>query len=216
MSTEPQQDPLLAALHDYLQETDFAHLTAIDQPDLTTLFSDLAGLKTEIKAESRQFKASLDTLNTAVEALTVDNQSLATELAAATDRAQRQRRELERDMLLELIDIYDRFSEGYQALQNYKPVDSLFNHSKKEDVRFIQSFSKGQEITLKRLEQLLQRHRVQIIDCVGKPFDAHTMSTVDIGRDPQFANGIVLEELHKGFLFAGEVLRLAEVKVNKL
>lgn len=216
MSAETQPDPLLDALHDYLRETDFAHLTAIEQPDLTALFSDLAGLKTEVKAESRQFKASLDALSAAVDTLKTDNQSLANALAAASEREQQHGHAVERAMLLELVDIYDRFSEGFKALQNYRPVDSLFNHSKKQDIRFIESFARGQEITLKRLEQVLHRRRVQGIDCVGKPFDAHTMSTVDIGSDPQFANGVVLEELRKGFLFAGEVLRLAEVKVNKI
>jgi Molecular chaperone GrpE (heat shock protein) len=216
MNADTEQDSLLTALRNYLQETDFAHLTAIDQPDLTTLFSDLAGLKTEVKAESRQFKGALDTLNIALETLTADNRSLAAELVLANERAQQQRLNVEHDMLLEWIDIYDRFSEAHRALQNYKPIDSLFNHSKKQDVQFIQSVSKGQEITLKRLEQLLQRHRVQALDCVGKPFDAHTMSTVDIDSNPKLANGVVLEELRKGFLFGSEVLRLAEVKVNKL
>ena len=216
MTTENPQDSLLTALQQYLQQTDFAHLAAVDQPDLTALFSDLAGLKTEVKAESRQFKATLDSLSDAVETLKVDNQALAGELAATAERLQQQRREVERTMLLELVDIYDRFSEGYKALQNYRPVDSLFNHSKKQDVRFIQSLTQGQEITLKRLEQLLQRRRVFAIDCIGKPFDAHTMTTISIGNDPTFENAIVLEELRKGFLFEDQVLRLAEVKVNKL
>ncbi|MBS4050906.1 MAG: nucleotide exchange factor GrpE [Methylomonas sp.] len=216
MTAETQQDPLLSALQQYLRETDFAHLTDADQPDLTALFSDLAGLKTEVKTESRQFKAALDALSLAVETLKTDNQALAGELAAAAERLQRQRREVERAMLLELVDIYDRLSEGYKALQNYRPLDSLFNHSKKQDVRFIGSVAQGQEITLKRLEQQLQRRRVYAVDCIGKPFDAYTMTTIAVGNDPRLDNGIVLEELRKGFLFGDQLLRLAEVKVNKL
>lgn len=219
MTTENQQDPqneLLTSLQQYLQETDFAHLAAFDQPDLTTLFTDLAGLKTEVKAESRQFKATLDALSETLSVLTADNQALAAQLSSEAERLQQQRREAERTVLLEMVDIYDRLSEGYRLLQNYRPINSLFNHSKKQDVRFIESFAKGQEITLKRLEQLLQRRRVYSLDCVGKPFDARTMTTLDIGQDPQLENGVVLEELRKGFLFEEQVLRLAEVKVNKL
>jgi molecular chaperone GrpE len=216
MTPETPQDELLAALQQYLQETDFAHLTAIDQPDLTTLFSDLAGLKTEVKAESRQFKATLDSLSDSVETLKADNQSLAGELAKANERLQQQRRDVERSMLLEWLDIYDRLSAGYEALQNYNPVDGLFRHSKPQDVRFVAGVAEGQEITLKRLEQMLQRRRVIAIDCVGKPFDAQTMTTVAIGNDPTRENAVVLEELRKGFLIEDQVLRLAEVKVNKL
>ena len=216
MTTENPHNELLTSLEQYLQETDFAHLTEIEQPDLTTLFTDLAGLKSEVKAESRQFKATLDSLNAALETLKTDNQTLAEQLSTANQRMQQQRRELERAVLLEVVDIYDRLSEGYRMLQNYKPVDALFNHSKKQDVRFIEGFGKGQEITLKRLEQLLQRRRVYPIDCLGKSFDAHSMTTLDVGQDPKQENGIVLEELRKGFLFEDQVLRLAEVKVNKL
>ena len=46
--------------------------------------------------------------------------------------------------------------------------------------------------------------------------DPHTMNAVEIDRDPKIDNGIVLEELRKGFLFEDQVLRIAEVKVNKL
>ncbi|WP_026602703.1 nucleotide exchange factor GrpE [Methylomonas sp. 11b] len=216
MTTETPQDELLAALQHYLQETDFAHLTSVDQPDLTALFSDLAGLKTEVKAESRQFKATLDSLSDAVETLKADNQALAGELAKANERLQQQRRDVERAMLLEWLDIYDRLDAGYRALQNYRPVDGLFRHSKQQDVRFVASIGEGQEITLKRLEQMLQRRWVFAIDCVGKPFDAQTMTTIAVGNDPTQENAVVLEELRKGFLIEDQVLRLAEVKVNKL
>lgn len=216
MTTENPQNDLLTSLEQYLQQTDFAHLTSVEQPDLTALFTDLAGLKSEVKAESRQFKATLDGLNEALEILKIDNQSLAEQLAAANQRLQQQRRELEQAVFLEVVDIYDRLSEGYRMLQNYRPIDALFNHSKKQDVRFIEGFTKGQDITLKRFEQLLQRRRVYPIDCVGKPFDARCMTTLDIGQDPKLESGIVLEELRKGFLFEDQVLRLAEVKVNKL
>ena len=71
-------------------------------------------------------------------------------------------------------------------------------------------------MTLKRFENLLQRHNVYAIDCMGKLLDPRTMSAVEISHDPKLGNGIVIEELRKGFLFEENVLRLAEVKVNKL
>jgi len=216
MTSENARDSLLSALQEYLQETDFAHLTSVDQPDLAALFSDLVGLKTEVKAESRQFKATLNTLAEAVAQLKNDNQALAEALAVSSERAQQQLCEMERMMLLDWLDIYDRLSEGYKALQHYQPVNTLFNHSKKQDLHFIESVDRGQEITLQRFEQLLKRRKVYPITCVGQPFDAERMNTIAIGSDPQFDIGIVLEELRTGFMFEDQVLRLAEVKVNKL
>jgi len=216
MTAENPHDPLLEALQQYLQETDFAHLTAFDQPDLTALFSDLAGLKTEVKAESRQFKATLDALSAAVEALKTDNQALAGELTKSAERLQQQCKQLERAMLLEWIDCYDRLSAGYEALQNYRPAAGWFKRSRQADVRFIDSLRQGQEITLRRLEQALQRRQVHAMACVGKPFDAHSMTTIAVGSDPSRENAVVLAELRRGFLLEDQVLRLAEVKVNKL
>jgi molecular chaperone GrpE len=213
---DTQKSRLLEEFQSYLEQTDLAHTLSAEQPDLTTLLSEMAGLKSEVKAESRHFKTTLDTLNDALKTLQTDNKALADELAIHNERLQQMRSETLRSVLLDIVDIYDRLTVGFGVLQNYHPVSSLFSHSKKQDVRFIKSFKKGQSMTLTRFEQLLQRHNVHSIDCVGKLLDPRMMSAVEISHDPKHDNGIVIEELRKGFLFEENVLRLAEVKVNKL
>ena len=42
------------------------------------------------------------------------------------------------------------------------------------------------------------------------------MTAVETAQNTQLATGIVLDELRTGFLYNDQVLRLAEVKVNKL
>ncbi len=213
---DTQKNSLLEEFQSYLEQTDLAHTLSAEQPDLTTLLSEMAGLKSEVKAESRHFKATLDTLSGALTALQADNKTLADELTAHSERLQNMRSETLRTVLLDIADIYDRLTVGFGVLQNYHPVSSLFSHSKKQDIRFIESFKEGQFITLKRFEQLLHRHHVYPIECIGKLLDPRTMSAVEISNDPKLDNGIVIEELRKGFLFGKNVLRLAEVKVNKL
>ena len=214
--SDAQKNRLLEEFQTYLEQTDLAQALSAEQPDLSTLLSEMAGLKSEVKAEARHFKATLDTLGDALTALQTDNKTLTGELAAHNERLQSVRSETLRTVLLDIVDIYDRLTVGFGVLQNYHPVSSLFGHSAKQDVRFIESFKEGQSMTLKRFEQLLQRHQVYAIDCVGKLLDPRTMSAVEIGLDPKLDNGIVIEELRKGFLFENNVLRLAEVKVNKL
>ena len=214
--SDTHKNHLLEEFQTYLEQTDLAHALSAEQPDLSTLLGEMAGLKSEVKAESRHFKTTLDTLSNALTALQTDNKALADELGTHGERLQSVRSETLRTVLLEIADIYDRLTVGFGILQNYHPVSSLFGHSAKQDVRFIESFKEGQSMTLKRFEQLLQRHQVYAIDCVGKLLDPRTMSAVEISQDPSIDNGIVIEELRKGFLFENNVLRLAEVKVNKL
>jgi len=210
------KNPLLEELQAYLEQTDLAHTLCAEQTDLSTLLSEMAGLRSEVKAESRHFKTTLDTLNDALTALKIDNKALADELATHEENLQKMRSETQRRVLMDIVDIYDRLTVGFGVLQNYHPVASLFSSSKKQDVLFIKSFKEGQSITLKRFEQLLQRYNIQAIDCIGKLLDPRTMSAVEIVHNQKLDNGIVIEELRKGFLFENNVLRLAEVKVNKL
>jgi molecular chaperone GrpE len=215
MTTDAQKSELLEDFRHYLEQSPLEQFSTHEQPDLNTLLSEMAGLKTEVKAESRQFKSTLDTLTTALTAVQDDNNTLSAELDRYAERLEQQRREIMRTVLLDIVDIYDRLSTGLEVLQNYRPVASLFNHSKDKDVRFIKHFKEGQVMTIRRFEQLLQRYQVRAIDCVGQLLDPLTMSAVETADNPKLENGLVLEELRKGFLFQDQVLRLAEVKVNK-
>ncbi|WP_442496886.1 nucleotide exchange factor GrpE [Methylobacter sp. sgz302048] len=215
MTTDAQKNELLEDFRNYLEQSRLEPFTAQEQPDLHTLLSEMAGLKAEVKAESRQFKSALDTLSSALATVQEDNRALAAELAVHAERMEQQQRQIMRTVLLDIVEIYDRLAAGLEALQNYRPVSSLFKHSRDQDVRFIKHFREGQAMTVRRFEQLLRQYQVRPIDCVGQLFDPVTMSAIDTGYDPKLENGIVLEELRKGFLLQDQVLRLAEVKVNK-
>jgi len=216
MSTEDQNKQLLEEFQQYLEQNTTDPFAIQSQPDLHSLLSEMSGLKTEVKAEARQFKNTLDSLNSALTTVQEDNKTLAAELAAYQQRLEQQQNKLMRTMLLQMVDIYDRINTGVEVLQNYQPVNQLFKKSRVKDVNFIKRFKEGQIMTLKRFEQLLSEHKVQAIDCVGKRLDPETMSAVETGQDIRYENGLVLQELRKGFLFQGQVLRLAEVKVNKI
>jgi molecular chaperone GrpE len=188
----------------------------VEQPDLHTLLAEITGLKTEVKAESRQFKNTLDTLGSALDTVQEDNKVLANELAASAERFKELQSERLRTMLLEMVDLYDRLHIGVEVLQNYRPVNALFKHSRQKDVRFIERFRQGQEMTTRRFEQLLQRYQVSTVNCIDQLLNPETMTAVATGENSKLANGMVLEELRTGFLYQGQVLRLAEVKVNKI
>jgi len=216
MTTELQKNELLEDFQAYLAESQADAFVTQEQPDLHSLLSEMASLKTEVKAEARQFKNTLDSLSSALNIVEGDNKVLVAELAAYGERSEQQQDKLMRTMLLQMVDMYDRVHTGGEVLQNYQPVKQLFKKSRPKDVHFIERFKEGQMMTLKRFEQLLLEYQVRAIDCDGKRFDPVTMSALETEQDLRQENGIVLQELRKGFLFKGQVLRLAEVKVNKV
>ncbi len=216
MSTDSEKKELLDEFQQYLEATQPLQELAYSAPDLHSLLAELTALKGEVKAEARQFKKTLDSLSTALATVEADNQILATELAASAERFEQQKMEMQRSMLLEMIDIYDRLSLGGELLRNYQPVKSFFKKSRKKDVRFIKRFAEGQLMAIKRFEQVLENYQVRAMACVGELLDPRTMTAVATAQDKHFANGVVLEELRKGFLFQNQILRLAEVKVNKI
>jgi len=215
MSTESQKNELLEQFQQYLDQNKQGSIAPNAQPDLNTLLSEMTSLKTEVKTESRHYKTTVDTLSSALLTVQDDNKTLSIQLDEKTKKLEQQRLELTKTMLLDIIDIYDRVTTGADVLQKYRPITSLFKKSRVKDVRVIKRFNEGQKMTIKRFDQLFQKHQVRIIECIGKPLDPTIMSAVETGHDTTQANGIVLEELRKGFYFQDQVLRLAEVKVNK-
>lgn len=206
-----QKDQLLEQFAQYLEQVEESDINSGQQPDLATLLAELAALKTEVKTESRYLKTTLDSLNTALETLKADNLALTKVLENQQAEAQKQHTKL----LLGLLDLYDRVAAGENLLMRYQPASSLFGLSSKQDARFIESLKEGQTMTVKRFEQFLQRYQATAIETVGKPLDPHTMNAVETDYQKNLENGIVSEELRKGFLYESSVLRTAEVKVNK-
>ncbi len=213
--SHPHKQKLLEEFADYLDQTEFDETDLDRQPDLNSLLTEMAGLKAEVKAESRHLKSMLDQFSESLETLRRSNEALTEELNRSQQRLAEHLRDTRRTMILEFLDVYDRLEAGAAALKNYKPVDSLFSHSKKQDRRIIQSMRDGQDMSIKRLEQLLQSHQVHAIETEGKLFDPKTMTAIATIHQKNLPHAQVVEEIRKGFYLENSVLRLAEVKVNK-
>ena len=181
--------------------------------DLFSLFTELAALKNEVKLESRQVKSALDGFQQLFATLEGNNQRLARELDQRREAQAEIRREAERELLLEILDLRDRLEAAIGAIHDYRP--SWWARSSKRGGRFMASLQEGLEITLRRLDQLLVRHRVKAMDALGSVLDPHTMRADHVERHDDRPDGVVLSELRKGFLRDGGMLRLAEVVVNK-
>ncbi len=66
-----------------------------------------------------------------------------------------------------------------------------------------------------QLMKILERNGVRIIETTGKKFDFNVHECLLTSHEKEKEDGIILEELQKGYMLNGKVLRPAKVRVNK-
>lgn len=76
------------------------------------------------------------------------------------------------------------------------------------------SFLKGIEIVMTRIHELLKKNGITPIESVGKKFDPHSHEVLLQVEDAGAEDGMVVEELQKGYRLADRVVRTAKVKVS--
>ncbi len=214
---ESTKEELVAQFRHYLDNSSITSSTSSERAapttDLFSLFTELAGLRNEVKIESRQVKNALGQFHTALDLLQTSQTLLIQETLQNQTAQNKQHKEAIQGLLLELIELYDRLDIASKASVMPKKTGWFrFCHT---CVDFVHGINEGQAITLRRLTQTLLRYQVQPLAVVGKMFDPYRMKAAAIDTKLDVANGIVTEELRRGFMWNDEVLRLAEVKVNK-
>lgn len=85
----------------------------------------------------------------------------------------------------------------------------------KTDDEKLKNFLIGFEMINNNLKQILADEGVKLIESVGKQFDPAVHHAIETDYDETKEEGIVLEEIQRGYTFKDRVLRAALVKVNK-
>lgn len=117
-------------------------------------------------------------------------------------RVDRQIEEIKRHsserIVLSLLDVVDELEMAINNTKSSASVDVL---------------TKGVEMTLKKLRRILSGEGVSPIECLGKPFDPsmHEVASVVDGE----SDGMVVEEVRKGYIMGGRVIRPSAVKISK-
>jgi molecular chaperone GrpE len=183
------------------------------EADLFTLFVELAALRTEVRTESRLVKEALDQFRDVFQIAQSSQGALEQELQSARERERAQERALLQPLLLDLLDLRDRLAAGLQTA----PVPRPRWQAPWRRMRPPQNepWQEGLNMTLRRLDRILQDRRVTPIDMLGRRFDPRLGRVVATRHVPGTDAGIVLEEVRAGFLWEDLPLRLAEVVVNK-
>jgi molecular chaperone GrpE len=101
-------------------------------------------------------------------------------------------------LILELLDVVDELEMALKAGRSSESDGSLVE---------------GVEMTLKKLKKVLEKEQVFPIDCVGKPFDPSKHSAVARIEKEGAEECKIIEEVRKGYVMKGKVIRPSIVKV---
>ena len=200
--------------HDESGEVPAMAEEAREEADLFSVFVELAGLRNEVRTQSRLVKEALDQFRGVFDTLQASHATLEEELKRARAEAHDGERTLLKPLLLDIIDVRDRLSAGLKpavavSLRWYERLRPKTKREAKE------AWQEGMRMTLRRIDKLLADRRIVATETVGRPFDPRLAAAVATIADPAVADGIVVEEVRPGFLWQSELLRPAEVIVAK-
>lgn len=184
--------------------------------NLALLFSELSVLRTEVRVEARQFKTALDEMRALTEMLGEQNRRLTRDLDRVREAEGKAQRQAERGLLLDMLDVRDRIAAAVDLFRAYRAKpSSLLSRLVAKETRLAQGLGAGIELTLARLDDLLSERRVRAIEAMGCRLDPRSMRAIGVESRADCAQGEVLNEVRRGYLRDDELLRLAEVIVNK-
>lgn len=181
--------------------------------DLFSLFTELAALKNDVRLESRQLKAALEKFSELFDSLRDGNSQLTRELNTQKKASTHAIVDAESKLLLEIVDLRDRLQAGLDTAQGYRATGLARLSGTPSG--FIDSLADGMAISLRRTDELLARYGVAALPAIGQPLDPSTMHANAVESRTDKPDGTVLNEVRKGYTRNGEVLRIAEVVVNK-
>jgi molecular chaperone GrpE len=185
--------------------------------DLYSLFVEVAGLRSEVRTESRLVKEALDQFRGVFDTLRASQASLQQELDRAHADTRDQARAAQRPLLLDIIDLRDRLMAALRlaGATRFGWSDRLPDWLLRRRPAGGDAWQEGLRMTLRRLDQVLADRRVVATQLVGQPLDPRLARVVATAADSSVAEGTVLEEVRTGFLWDAQMLRTAEVIVSK-
>ena len=214
----PNSDWKAAMLEDFRQWLDMQPEDASldttsegEECDLYTLFSELAALRQEVRLQSREQARLGRELGRAAErydAASDVSRRRGEELSAFEARI---RSDAQRACLVPLLDVRDALVRGRAAAAALSAPRGLWRRAPQGTA----AVGEGYEMAIERLDRALRSFGIEVVQAVGRPFDARSMEAVRTRAIIGVADQAVVEELRCGFSWHGEMLRLAEVVVNR-
>ena len=217
--SEPGGDWRQRALDDFRQWLDAAaeeppahEATEAPDHDLRDLFAEFAALRQEIRLQNREqaragreLAAAAGRFDTAAHQVERGDETL-----AAFER--RVARTAEDRCLLETLEVRDALVRGRRAAVRLRDRPRLFGWPPRGAAGVVE----GYELAIGRVDRMLSRLDVRRVETMGRRFDGRVMQAVEARRVERVGDGLVVEELRSGFVRHDDVLRPADVAVNRI
>jgi len=205
---------LLSRFQAYLETAETtAPQSRTEISDLYSIFVEVAGLRGEVRTESRLVKEALDQFRGVFDMLQASQANVQQELDRARSAARDQADAALRPLLLDVIDLRDRLLAALKSAAAARP--GWLGRLVRRPASGNGAWQEGLRMTLHRLDQVLLDRRVVPMQLAGLPFDPRRARVVATLADGSTAQGTVLEEVRTGFLWDDQVLRTADVIVSK-
>ncbi|MGN7414185.1 nucleotide exchange factor GrpE [Paenibacillus sp. SAF-068] len=118
-------------------------------------------------------------------------------------RTQKEKEELAKyasmKLVTELVPVIDNFERAMATVPEGAEVES---------------FSKGMQMIFRQLETVMNNEGLTAMESVGQPFNPEFHQAIMQVESDEYEEGIVVEEVQKGYMLKDKVLRPAMVKVS--
>ena len=101
---------------------------------------------------------------------------------------------------------------GMELVRDMLPILDDFDRALKTECGS-PDYARGVEMIYNRMYETLKKMGLEPIESVGKPFDPHSHQAVERVETKDAADGTILAEFQRGYLFKGKMLRPSMVKV---
>lgn len=191
------------------QEIDAAEAeeTAADEAPETAEAADAAASEADVAAEAAApdedaaaLKAQVESLKAALEEKDNRVKRLQADFENFRRRTSKEREELAnvvtQDLLKSMLPILDNFDRAMAAEQKDN-----------------ESFQKGVEMIYTQLHETLKNAGLELIDTAGQKFDPNFHQAVMRVENPDLEDDTIAQELQKGYIVKGRVIRPSMVQV---
>lgn len=171
--------------------------TATEAPPAETAVDDQGAVIAELESRLAERDSKVTELEEQVKRVSAEFQNFS---RRQEEELKRRAHRLKEDVFRSLLPVLDNLERALDASKAQGTADALI---------------KGVELVDRDMRKILEEHGVAVLEANGQPFDPAFHEAVMTEEREDVPDQTVLQELQKGYLMEGKVLRPSLVKVSR-